>query len=602
MLLIHSKKAAFVFSMALFAISATFFIACKKEYSTESNGFTTTPPDLTTKVNAAVSGFITDENNEAIANAGVTIGNKSTFSDKYGFFEINNVEVIKEAGLVTVDYPGYFKGIKTYMATEGKSAFFRIKLIPKIIIGNINAATGGNVILTNGLSISLPANGVVNIATNTAYNGQVNIAAHWINPTANDLNQVMPGDLRGLDMAGSMKLLTTYGMVAVELTGAGGELLQVADNKKATLTVPLPAGLVASAPATIPLWYFDELTGLWKEEGKAIKSGNSYTGEVSHFSYWNCDVPANFVRFKCTVTNAKGIPITNAYVKISVAGNPQRAGYGYTDSSGYTSGAVPANSQLLLEVFGEYNCLSGLLAKNFTTTSTNVDLGKIIIPAAYSSTITGNVNNCSNAAVTNGFIILKKDGLNFHQVLSNTGSFSFTTALCSTNSPASFFAEDKDALKASEVFNTLLTEGPNPMGTIIACNVSTLQFINYSIDGANYSYTMPGDSVYQYAKPQNTPQTIFVNAFNANSNSSQAVSLMLLQTGIGVNSSQNLFSFTCPQLNNIASLPTPIAVKITEYGTIGQFMAGNFSGTFKGPAPGNISYLVTGNFRVRRSQ
>lgn len=41
----------------------------------------------------------------------------------------------------------------------------------------------------------------------------------------------MPGDLRGIDTDGYMKGLTTYGMAAVELTGAGGESLQIADGK-----------------------------------------------------------------------------------------------------------------------------------------------------------------------------------------------------------------------------------------------------------------------------------------------------------------------------------------------------------------------------------
>ncbi len=40
--------------------------------------------------------------------------------------------------------------------------------------------------------------------------------------------------------------------------------------KTATLTFPIPVELQAQAPATIPL-YFDEVKGLWKEEGSAKK-------------------------------------------------------------------------------------------------------------------------------------------------------------------------------------------------------------------------------------------------------------------------------------------------------------------------------------------
>jgi len=603
MLLIQSKKAFLVALIAIVALSAIFFISCEKEYSLESDGPATGLPDLSSKVISSVSGFVTDENDLAIANANVIVGNKNTLSDKYGFFEIKDAEVVKDAAVVTVDYAGYFKGLKSYMATEGKGAFFRIKLIPKVNVGNIEAATGGNIALPNGFTIALPANAVVNAATNSPYNGLVKVAANWINPTDKYLNQLMPGDLRGLDTAGSMKLLTTYGMAAVELTGTNGELLQMAENNMATLTMPLPPDLAGKAPSTIPLWYFDETTGLWKEEGEAIKTGDKYICEVAHFSYWNCDVPANFVRFSCTVTDAKGRPIVNALVKISVVGSPEKEGYGYTDVSGYTSGGVPVNAQLLLEVFGEYNCLSGLTAKNFTTTTTNIDLGKIVIPAAASATITGKVTNCSNTPVTDGFIIMKKDGLNYYKALSNTGTFNFTTALCNNNTPATFFAEDKTAMKASEAVNVTLISGENTLGTMIACNISTLQFLNYSINGTDYSFTAPMDSLSQYAKPQNNPPSIIINASSLLSNNSlNQADMAFMQTGIALNSLQNLFSFNCQQMNSTSTIVSPIQVRITEYGAIGEFMAGNFTGTFRGPAPGNTSYAVTCDFRVRRNQ
>ncbi|MBP9098394.1 MAG: carboxypeptidase regulatory-like domain-containing protein, partial [Ferruginibacter sp.] len=268
------------------------FASCQKEIDTDT-GNVIVLPDFDTKVSSSVSGFVTDENDAPVMGSTVSAGSGTTTTDKYGYFEIKNVQVVKSAAVVTVNKPGYFKGIKTYIAESGKSAFFRIKLIPKTISGSINGSTGGNVTLTNGLVIALPANGVVNAATNVAYTGNVNVSAHWINPTASDLNQEMPGDLRGISTDGSLKTLTTFGMAAVELTGASGELLQIATGQKATLTMPIPAAILSNAPATIPLWSFDEAKGLWKEEGQAIKTGNTYVGDVSHFSFWNCDVPNN---------------------------------------------------------------------------------------------------------------------------------------------------------------------------------------------------------------------------------------------------------------------------------------------------------------------
>ena len=591
-------KIPFIFT-AFIGIALLLFFSCQKQISADYLG--PEPPNLTTKVSSSIAGFVTDENDLEVGGAEVTVGSSTAITDKYGFFEINNVQVVKDAAVVSVIRPGYFKAIKTYLAASEKSAFFRIKLIPKINGGTINATSGGNVALANGLIVELPAAGVVNAATNTLYTGQVNVAAHWINPTGNELNRTMPGDLRGIDTAGEFKLLTTYGMAAVELTGTGGELLQVAPGKKATLTMPLPPALSASAPSVIPLWYFDENTGLWKEEGHAVKVGNNYVGEVGHFSYWNYDMPSNYVRFNCTVTNGKGMPIKNVLVRVSVAGSPQSFGFGYTDSSGYTGGAVPNNASLVLEVFGDYNCLAGLAAKNFNTGTTDISLGRLVVQSGNDATITGNVTDCANAAVNNGFILMRKDGLSFYQALDKTGGFNFTTTLCSSNAAVTFIAEDKTGQKASAAMPFTINAGDNAIGTLAACALNTNEFINYKVNGTNYSYSAPTDSLFQYAKPQNTPPTTIVTAASRDSLNAKHVALGIIQTGISLNSTQSLRSFECPQIDIYATIANPITVKITEYGIVGQFMAGNFTGTFTGPAPGNIQYNVTCIFRIRRN-
>jgi len=66
---------------------------------------------------------------------------------------------------------------------------------------------------------------------------------------------------------------------------------KIASDKKATITMPLSGLLSAAPPTSIPLWYFNESNGLWKQDGTATKTGNTYVGEVSHFSWWNCDLP-----------------------------------------------------------------------------------------------------------------------------------------------------------------------------------------------------------------------------------------------------------------------------------------------------------------------
>jgi ABC-type sulfate transport system permease subunit len=102
----------------------------------------------------------------------------------------------------------------------------------------------------------------------------------------------MPGNLTGITINNEQKILQTYGMIAVEMEGSSGEALNIAGSKQATISFPIPSAMLANAPATIPLWHFDETIGVWKEEGTATKQGNAYVGVVTHFSFWNCDVPA----------------------------------------------------------------------------------------------------------------------------------------------------------------------------------------------------------------------------------------------------------------------------------------------------------------------
>lgn len=576
------------------------FASCQKEVSGDGSN-TVVMPDFETKVVSSVSGFVTDENDAPVTGASVSAGTGSGTTDEYGFFEIKNTQVVKSAAVVTVNKPGYFKGIKTYMAESGKSAFFRIKMIPKSIAGNVPAATGGIVTLTNGLSISFPADAVVNASTNAPYSGNINVAAHWISPTATDLNLEMPGDLRGISTDGSLKTLTTYGMVAVELTGASGELLQIATGKKATLTMPIPSAILSNAPATIPLWSFDETKGLWKEEGQAVKSGSNYVGDVSHFSFWNCDVPANYVQFNCTVKNSDGIPISQALVKISVVGNTNNAGYGYTDSSGYVGGAIPANTQLLLEIFPGYFCNTPIYSQNFSSGNTNMSLGVIIVNFSQGlATVSGTVTNCTGNPVTNGFIISQIDNYYYRYALSNTGSFSFTSVLCNNTANAVFIAEDLTSMQQSAPLTQTLVPGANAIGNIQACGTSIQQFISYTIDGGTpIEFIYPTDSLGHYGNGSTASNTIYGSR---NAPTPQTfVNFSFTNAGIGVGSVQALELFGSSEIGTQTSQLTSINVNITEYGAVGEFIAGNFTGIVVVPGTPPVNKTIACTFRVRRS-
>ena len=578
-----------------------FFLSCQKDLSNEDGPNPGQVADLTTKVNSSVSGFVTDENNVAVLGANVSVGGFNTTTDKYGFFEVRNVQVVKNAAMVTVNQPGYFKGIKTYIATENKAAFFRIKLIPKINVGTINGTSGGNVTLSNGLIVTLPANAVITVGSGAAYTGTVNVAAHWLNPVASDLTETMPGDLRGIATDGTLKSLTTYGMAAVELTGTSGELLQIASGKKATLTLTIPSAILAAAPATIPLWSFDETNGLWKQEGEATKIGNTYVGEVSHFSFWNCDVPANYVHFDCTVKDQAGNPIPYAAVKITEVSNTNNSRYGFTDSSGYVGGLVPDNTQLLIEVFSDYTCGTALYSQTITTSNVAVSLGVITLSiSTATATVSGTVTDCNNAPVTNGYIIMIEGYRHYRYALSDTGTFSFNALLCNSTAAVTLVAEDNVGLQQSGPFSVTLTAGANAIGNLQACGISTQQFVTYTVDGGSViTFSAPADSVFHSGNG-----TAFSSSIGASSNGGNPngeTYFAFTNSGIGAGSVQTLTSYFCAQIAAQTTVNSPANVNITEYGAVGQFIAGNFTCSVTESIAPNTVHNIICSFRVRRN-
>lgn len=592
--MLHLYPAKYIFRAISFLLLTTIFLSnCKKNTDSVTAGETN--PDFNTKVTAAlVSGFVTDENDAPVENAAVVIGSKIIATDKYGYFEASNASVVKMAATVTVNKTGYFKAIKTFTAAEGKGAFFRIKLLPKKTIGLFNAVSGGTISMPGGFVIKFPAAAITDVSTNKPFTGDVIVTAAIINATDPDLNRIMPGDLRGVNSNNTMQLLTTYGMVAVELNGTGGEFLQITMGKKAAINMPIPAALLASAPATIPLWYFDEDKGLWIEEGSATKSGNVYVGEVSHFSFWNWDVPQSLVLFNATIVDSANKPVINAVVKISVAGNSANYRYGYTDHAGYVSGAVPAKEPLLFEVYSSLNCGTILYSKNISASEENFSLGTVTVAGSNNiAAISGKVLGCTNAPVSNGYIMVINGTICTRLNLSDTGTYAGNILVCAnTGSSVTLVAEDIITHMASSPLVRTIIPGSNTIPTIQTCSVSQQEYVTITKNGVTQTY--------RYLLLTNATSTSYgIVYFLDPAMAIPGGHLQISKTGIAAGSIQDLISISTGATNMIINNP-PVNIPITEYGAIGQYIAGSFTGSFTQP-PQNTLNAITCSFRIKRT-
>jgi hypothetical protein len=580
--------------------------ACRK------NDTITTPNtvDDTTTVTASIKGVVVNENDLPVMGATVTVGTYTATTNAYGVFEFRNKSISQNNTYIKVTKNGYFIGSRSMMATPSRTHQVRVKLIPKTTTGTVNAASGGVVTMASGTKVTFPASAIVD-ASGNAYTGTVNVAMAYLNPTATDLASTIVGDLRGITTNGTENVLETYGMVGVELTGTSGQSLKIATGKTAELSAPIPTVLQASAPATIALWHFDEVKGRWMEEGSATKVGNNYVGNVSHFSFWNYDIGANGVTLCVKVVNPNNQPLNNVPVRIRRTTVPSSVSYGYTDSLGNVCGAVFKNEALVLEVLDR--CGGVVYTQNIGPYSANASITvTATIPTVNTITLTGNVTNCSNAAVTSGSVyVVTNNGYHYNAPVNASGAFSLTIINCSGNTiNYTALPIDNGALQQGAAVGGTATNGAINLGTLQACGASSQQYINALIDGVPYAWVTPADSLGTFAST--TPPTPYTfgatiygnnaavsgttsNAYNMAFNYNAAVGVYPITSSfISIRLSPNSF-LSSQQINS----PTP-QVNLTAVGSpVTGFLEGNYNVTMLFN-PGNVTRTVQCNFKVRR--
>lgn len=124
------------------------------------------------------------------------------------------------------------------------------------------------------------------------------------------------------------------------------------------------------------------------------------------------------------------------------------------------------------------------------------------------------------------------------------------------------------------------------------------EYINYSVNGIPYSFETPVDSILSIPGGLTFVLRVNGNRKPANSN---FVTVVFDYISISVGTYQHLLAFNVDQVPTNSSINAPIFVRITECGPTGQFVAGDFLGSYTGPPPGNIVYNITCNFRIRRT-
>ncbi|MBK9335652.1 MAG: carboxypeptidase regulatory-like domain-containing protein [Lewinellaceae bacterium] len=392
-------KRTYNFLVLLAVLSAAlFFGACRKDKIIEDHTIVYPVPVF---IEAGVHGLVADETGAPVSNATVFLGTGQTQTDDNGFFQIKGL-MNSEVPFVRVEKPGYFPSMASFSAKVGSTGRVKVTLRAKLPATQVNASSGGTVDIPGGGTVKFAAGGFMD-ASGQPYNGVVQVFATYLDPSKPGIDNLIPGGFLGRSASGENQMLTSFGMVHVLLETPAGQKLQI--NKPAEVTMPVPTDRLSNAPATIPLWYIDEATGYWKEEGSATLQGNVYVGSVTHFSWWNCDIGSDYIRLNGRVRIGSEHP----YVILRVTQNSGLSATTTPDANGYFTGGVPANQTFLFEAINE--CGEVVYSTTLGPYSSETDIG--IISISWTSdwiNVAGSLVDCNMQPVTNGFVSFRTNG------------------------------------------------------------------------------------------------------------------------------------------------------------------------------------------------
>nr|WP_294708563.1 carboxypeptidase-like regulatory domain-containing protein [Prevotella sp.] len=311
------------------------------------------PPELVEgrMEDIALSGIVRDASGTPIEGVSIVSGSSSATTNTDGFFEFDQIQVVSvlnDRSVVRFSKAGYFDVVRSMNAADGAS--WEVVMCKKenndFTSIKTYSSSSDQTLQAGEMKIDMPQDGYKVDGTGASYTGKVKSEMVYLDPNNERFSEMMPGgDLAAVRSDNSSAQLVSYGMTDLNMYAENGDKLQLKDGCKAKLTFPIPAGMGENPPASIPLWSFNEKTGLWEEEGSAALQGNVYVGEVAHFSWVNLDYPEKQGTVYGYVKDDTGKVLPG--VRLSIG---QLLTSTVTQSNGYYSHDVPANTDFCITV------------------------------------------------------------------------------------------------------------------------------------------------------------------------------------------------------------------------------------------------------------
>ncbi|CAM1343361.1 hypothetical protein [Tenacibaculum amylolyticum] len=525
-------------------------------------------------------GRIINEYNEPIKGAKVIIAGQAKQTDENGMVFFTDVEVQQYFAHIRAFAEDYLDGSRVLVPNFEKNNQnnFTIKLFKFKEVGVISSEKGGKISFKSkkGKGYIYFDSGFMDESGNP-YNGNVAVSLHYLDPLNPDIANTMPGDLYGITQNFEQVALGSYGMVQVELRGDSGEQLQIKNPAK--LIMPIHPDQIATATNEVPMWSFNEYAGVWYEETIAQKDGNYYVAEVSHFSFWNCDAPFPVVNFSATVVDATtSNPLAGLKVEITYNGF---ARFATTNANGLVSGKVPQNQTMEIKVLD--NCGNVLyLDPSFGpfAGTTNVIIPVTLNPLQ-TFTLSGTVTNCSNTAVTNGYITLSSaTGQYITGIAVTAGTYSYTGIDCVL--PSNITIDGVDLTTAQSATTTTIVNAGANTQNLVLCGGLASEYIRYRVN------TTTGPYEYDLIQPFGAIRNSSFHLSASNTTSGTYIFGTTLAVGVGypfgVIGIEKLGHVNGINPSATMALPNPMTFDLvsitTGPGGIGQYISVDFAGNY----------------------
>jgi len=433
---------------------------------------TFTPVENSTQIKSTLTGIVLDVNDEPISDAKVYYNGSTVTTNNSGIYEFANVSVDSKHNSIAVSKAGFFDAARTFRSSTAKEIFHQTILLPVIADQSFQSSQGGEVV-SGSVTIDFEPNSIVFKSNDNEYNGTVQVAISYLDPTDSDFDRKMPGDLTSINDDNIILKSTSYGMAYVELLSGSGDALQIKKGSKAKLKIKIPEDLKSFAPQTLEAGHFDEGLGMWRIESSAILEGDSYVADVTHFSCWSYNSSLPSVVITGRIVDQSGLPVPGLRIQISESNN-WGGGYGTAGQDGVFTGAVPKDVPLNLYIYNSYNCpgQAHLFSDNIGPFNNDVNIGDIVIDASSLEfiTIEASFFNCEDEPVTNGVAYAAH-----HYFKITDGTLNVMVPACESDLNLILWVHDLDTDKVTGQYPLVVGE-LNDFGPISVCQIEARFF------------------------------------------------------------------------------------------------------------------------------